>query len=78
MCGRLRVGKSFLHVCSMALLGRRPPQRMEASSCRRPISASTAYAVVEVLGGTGHSFNRTIREAPLFYAANVGMALLAG
>jgi Mn2+/Fe2+ NRAMP family transporter len=42
------------------------------------ISASTAYAVGEVLGGTGHSFNRTIREAPLFYAANVGMALLAG
>jgi Mn2+/Fe2+ NRAMP family transporter len=42
------------------------------------ISASTAYAVGEVLGGAGHSFNRTIREAPLFYAANVGMALLAG
>lgn len=42
------------------------------------ISASTAYAVGEVLGGTGHSFNRTIREAPLFYAANVGMALIAG
>jgi Mn2+/Fe2+ NRAMP family transporter len=42
------------------------------------ISASTAYAVGEVLGGTGHSFNRTIREAPLFYAANIGMALLAG
>jgi Mn2+/Fe2+ NRAMP family transporter len=42
------------------------------------ISASTAYAVGEVLGGAGHSFNRTIREAPLFYAANIGMALLAG
>jgi Mn2+/Fe2+ NRAMP family transporter len=42
------------------------------------ISASTAYAVGEVLGGTGHSFNRTIREAPLFYAANIGIALLAG
>jgi Mn2+/Fe2+ NRAMP family transporter len=42
------------------------------------ISASTAYAVGEVLGGAGHSFNRAIREAPLFYAANVGMALLAG
>lgn len=42
------------------------------------ISASTAYAVGEVLGGAGHSFNRTIREAPLFYAANIGMALVAG
>ena len=42
------------------------------------ISASTAYTVGEVLRGAGHSFNRTIREAPLFYAANVGMALLAG
>jgi len=42
------------------------------------ISASTAYAMGEVLGGVGHSFNRTIREAPLFYAANIGMALLAG
>ena len=30
------------------------------------------------MGGTGHSFNRTIREAPLFYAANIGIALLAG
>ena len=27
------------------------------------ISASTAYTVGEVLGGAGHSFNRTIREA---------------
>jgi len=42
------------------------------------ISASTAYAVGEVLGGSAHSFNRTIRQAPLFYAANVGMALFAG
>jgi len=42
------------------------------------ISASTAYAVGEVMGGAGHSFNRSIRSAPLFYAANVGMALLAG
>ena len=42
------------------------------------ISASSAYAVGEVLGGAGHSFNRTVREAPQFYAANVGMALLAG
>jgi Mn2+/Fe2+ NRAMP family transporter len=42
------------------------------------ISASTAYAVGEVLGGKAHSFNRTIRQAPLFYAANIGMALVAG
>ena len=42
------------------------------------ISASTAYAVGEVLGGAGHSFNRSIREAPAFYAANLGMAALAG
>ena len=42
------------------------------------ISASTAYAVGEVLGGAGHSFNRPIREAPAFYLANIGMALLAG
>ena len=42
------------------------------------ISASTAYAVGEVVGGKAHSFNRTIRQAPLFYAANIGMALFAG
>jgi Mn2+/Fe2+ NRAMP family transporter len=42
------------------------------------ISASTAYAVGEVLSGSAHSFNRTIRQAPLFYAANIGMALFAG
>ncbi len=42
------------------------------------ISASTAYAVGEVLGGSAHSFNRTIRQAPLFYAANIGMAVVAG
>ncbi len=42
------------------------------------ISASTAYAVGEVLGGAGHSFNRSIREAPAFYAANLGMAVVAG
>ncbi len=42
------------------------------------ISASTAYAVGEVLGGAGHSFNRPIREAPAFYAANLGMAVAAG
>jgi Mn2+/Fe2+ NRAMP family transporter len=42
------------------------------------ISASTAYAVGEVLSGSAHSFNRTIRQAPLFYAANIGMAVFAG
>jgi Mn2+/Fe2+ NRAMP family transporter len=42
------------------------------------ISASTAYAVGEVIGGAGHSFNRSIRTAPAFYAANLGMALAAG
>jgi Mn2+/Fe2+ NRAMP family transporter len=42
------------------------------------ISASTAYAVGEVIGGAGHSFNRSIRMAPAFYAANLGMALAAG
>ncbi|WP_284943552.1 NRAMP family divalent metal transporter [Acidisoma cladoniae] len=42
------------------------------------ISASTAYAVGEVVGGAGHSFNRSIQSAPLFYAANLGMALAAG
>jgi len=42
------------------------------------ISASTAYAVGEVLERTAHSFNRTIRQAPLFYAANIGMAGFAG
>jgi Mn2+/Fe2+ NRAMP family transporter len=42
------------------------------------ISASTAYAVGEVLGGAGHSFNRSIGDAPLFHAANVGMAVIAG
>jgi len=42
------------------------------------ISASTAYAVSEVAGGTGHSFNRSLREAPLFHLANIGVAALAG
>jgi Mn2+/Fe2+ NRAMP family transporter len=31
-----------------------------------------------VIGGAGHSFNRSIRMAPAFYAANLGMALAAG
>ena len=42
------------------------------------ISASTAYAVGEVIGGAGHSFNRSARAAPAFYAANLGMSLAAG
>ena len=42
------------------------------------ISASTAYAVGEVIGGAGHSFNRKIRTAPAFYAANLGLAVAAG
>lgn len=41
------------------------------------ISASTAYAVGEVIGGAGHSFNRSLREAPAFHAANVGLAAVA-
>ena len=40
------------------------------------ISASTAYAVGEALGGP-HSFNRKLGEARGFYAFNVGISLLA-
>jgi len=40
------------------------------------ISASTAYAVGEAISGA-HSFNRSLREAPLFYALNIGLAALA-
>lgn len=42
------------------------------------ISASTAYALGEAFGGAGHSFNRSLNEAPLFHAANIGVALVAG
>lgn len=42
------------------------------------VSASTAYAVSEVIGGAGHSFNRSLKEAPAFHAANIGMAIAAG
>jgi len=42
------------------------------------ISASTAYAVSEVVGGVGHSFNRSVRSAPAFYVANLGLAVAAG
>jgi Mn2+/Fe2+ NRAMP family transporter len=40
------------------------------------ISASTAYAAGECVGAT-HSFNSSPRGAALFYAANIGVALLA-
>ena len=40
------------------------------------ISASTAYAVGEAVSGA-HSFNRSLREAPLFYALNIGLAAIA-
>jgi Mn2+/Fe2+ NRAMP family transporter len=41
------------------------------------ISASTGYAVGESISG-GHSFNRRIKDAPLFYALIVGATALAG
>jgi len=40
------------------------------------ISASTAYAAGECIGAS-HSFNNSPRSAAVFYAANVGIALLA-
>ncbi len=40
------------------------------------ISASTAYAAAECLG-VSHSFNSSPRDASVFYAANLGIALLA-
>ena len=40
------------------------------------ISASTGYAVGESIGAR-HSFNNSARSAALFYAANVGAALIA-
>ncbi|HLL93224.1 MAG TPA: divalent metal cation transporter [Solirubrobacteraceae bacterium] len=40
------------------------------------ISASTAYAAGECVGAA-HSFNRSPRNAAVFYAANIGVALLA-
>src|SRR5579859_8021668 len=41
------------------------------------ISASTAYAAGECVG-VSHSFNNSPRNATVFYAANVGISLLAG
>jgi len=40
------------------------------------ISASTAYAAGECIG-VSHSFNSTPRKAAIFYAANIGAALIA-
>jgi Mn2+/Fe2+ NRAMP family transporter len=40
------------------------------------ISASTAYAAGECIG-VSHSFNSSPRNAAVFYAANIGVALLA-
>jgi len=40
------------------------------------ISASTAYAAAECIGAT-HSFNSSPRNAGVFHAANVGLALVA-
>jgi Mn2+/Fe2+ NRAMP family transporter len=40
------------------------------------ISASTAYAAGESVGVT-HSFNTSLRDAAVFYAANIGVALIA-
>ncbi len=40
------------------------------------ISASTAYAAGECIG-VSHSFNRSPRDAAVFYVANIGIALLA-
>ncbi|MGI8428174.1 MAG: NRAMP family divalent metal transporter [Solirubrobacteraceae bacterium] len=41
------------------------------------ISASTAYAAGECIG-VSHSFNSTPQHAVVFYAANIGAALIAG
>lgn len=41
------------------------------------ISASTAYSLGEVLAGA-HSFNRSLKDAPIFYGFNVGIAAVAG
>jgi Mn2+/Fe2+ NRAMP family transporter len=42
------------------------------------ISASTAYSIAEMISGAGRSFNASLRQAPLFHATNVGIAILAG
>ena len=42
------------------------------------ISASSAYAVAEMVQTAGRSFNMSPADAPLFHATNIGMTLLAG
>ena len=42
------------------------------------ISASSAYAVGEVVQGVGCSFDLSPRNAPLFHGTNLGVAILAG
>lgn len=42
------------------------------------ISASTAYAIGEVVPGGAHSFNDTVASSRLFHAANVALVVLAG
>jgi Mn2+/Fe2+ NRAMP family transporter len=42
------------------------------------ISASTAYSIAEMISGACRSFNASPRQAPLFHATNVGMAIVAG
>ncbi len=42
------------------------------------ISASSAYAMGEMVQGVGRSFDTSPANAPLFHATNVGLTLLAG
>ena len=42
------------------------------------ISASTAYSIAETISGAGRSFDASFRQAPLFHATNIGIAILAG
>ena len=42
------------------------------------ISASSAYAVGEVVQGAGCSFDLSPKHAPLFHGTNIGIAILAG
>lgn len=42
------------------------------------ISASSAYAVGEVVQGAGCSFDLSPKNAPLFHGTNIGVAILAG
>jgi Mn2+/Fe2+ NRAMP family transporter len=42
------------------------------------ISASSAYALGEVVPGGAHSFNDTARSSRVFHSANLGITLIAG